>query len=163
MAAKKVWDYRDYQHLGNFQRPSDGSTLKHGIYGLKKRPLRQEIENRSKRKPNFSFKNLLLPMRKLMCEKWKCSSQWFFKHTNHFIKVVCHWANETELLLFLLPRHHWKEIELEKEFMDSASFSFWQLLQRHQGKLSSIRSMKKVIFFHGQSILKSTYRVVAST
>ena len=86
-------------------------------------------------------------MRKLMCEKWKCSSQWFSKHTNHFIKVVCHWANETELLLFLLPRHHWKEIELEKEFMDSASFSFWQLLQRHQGKLSSIRSMKKVIFF----------------
>ena len=73
-------------------------------------------------------------------------------------KVVCHWSNETERQL---PRHHWKEIELEKEFMDSAGFSFLTTLQRHQGKLSSIKSMKKAIFFHGQSILMSGYRAVA--
>ena len=41
--------------------------LKHEIYGLEKRPLiLQEIENRYKRKPNFSFYEplyLLLPMK----------------------------------------------------------------------------------------------------
>ena len=45
--------------------------------------------------------------------------------------------------------------------MDSAGFSFLTTLQRHQGKLSSIKSMKKAIFFHGQSILISGYRAVA--